>query len=145
MAGMKRFMPAFLFVLLLGALPLHAQHPARWGVRGGLVDGEAMIGGEMIFRLGNGFFFNPSVEISGWGVTTNADAHYAVELTRDAALYGGLGIAAINPKNQDLDAGVNVLVGVGVRRSGFILYTQAKRIVPSSGDGVNTFAFGVRF
>jgi hypothetical protein len=104
-----------------------------------------MAGFEMTFRMGSGFFFNPNVELSGFGVVTNADAHYALELSRDAALWGGLGIAGIIPDGQDLDVGVNVLAGVGVRRGRYILYTQAKRTAPSSGDGFSSFAFGVRF
>ena len=139
---MKRFMPVFLFVLLFG-VPANAQ--MRWGARIGVVDGEPMIGGDLILKIGSGFWFNPNVELSTDVVTTNADAHYDFEINRDSAFWVGAGIALINPKEQDLDVGVNLLAGLGVRRGRYILYTQVKRVAPSDYDGFNALAVGVRF
>jgi hypothetical protein len=124
-----------LFILLAAPVSAGAQErPFLWGVRAGVVDSEPMAGFDLTFRTGNRFFFVPNVEVSGFGVTTNADARYAVELSRDAALWGGLGIAAIIPDGQDLDAGMNVTAGADVRRGRYVLYVQ-----------VSSFAFGVRF
>jgi len=135
-------MPAFLFLLFLAA-PLHAQ--VRWGARVGVVDGDPMIGGDMIVVLGNGFIFNPNVELSSNVVSTNADFHYDIEIGRDAAFWIGAGVALINPEGQDLDAGVNVLAGLGTRRARRILYTQLKITSPADYDSYTSFAFGIRF
>jgi len=139
---MKRFMPVFLFVLMF-VVPADAA--VRWGARIGIVDGEPMIGGELIMKIGSGFWFNPNVELSSDVITTNADVHYDFEISRDAAFWVGAGAAMINPDGQDLDVGVNLLAGLGVRRGRYIIYTQVKRVAPSDYDGFNSLAVGVRF
>ena len=138
---MKRFMPVFVFLLF--AIPATAQ--VRWGARAGVVDGEPMIGADVIMKIAGSVYFNPGVELSGFGVTTNADAHYDFELTRDAALWVGAGIALINPEGKDLSAGVNLLAGVGTRSGRYIFYTQVKRTAPTDGDSFNSLAVGIRF
>jgi len=142
----KKSTALFLCILLAAAVSAAAQQrPFLWGARAGVVDGEPMAGFDMTFRMRDGFFFVPSVELSGFGVVTNADAHYALELSRDAGLWGGLGIAAIIPDEGDLDAGVNATAGASIRRGAYVFYIQAKRTMPTSGDSFNSFAFGVRF
>ena len=142
MTGMKRFMPVFVFLALL-SVPAAAQ--VRWGARVGIVDGEPMIGGDVILKIASSLYFNPGIELSGWGFTANADAHYDFELTRDAALWVGAGIALLNEEERDLDAGVNLLAGLGKRNGRYIFYTQVKRTSPTEGDALNTLAVGMRF
>ena len=139
---MKRFMPVF---LLLFAVSANAQ--VRWGARGGVVDGEPMIGADMILKLGSSnFYFNPGIEVSGYGITSNADFHYDIGLTRDAALWFGAGIAAINARDErDFNVGVNVIGGVGRKSGRYIFYTQLKRTAPSGDPAISTLAVGVRF
>lgn len=138
---MKRFMPVFLFLLFA----VSASSQVRWGARAGVVDGNPMMGGDLVLALGGGFIFNPGVEISDDLISTNADAHYDIEISRDAAFWLGTGIALINPEGQDLDVGVNLIAGVGTRRAGRILYSQVKMTAPSDYDSYTTFAFGIRF
>ena len=140
---MKRFMPVLLFCLLFAALPGDAQH--RWGARVGFVDGEPMIGGDVILSLGRSVYFNPSVELSGYGITANADAHYDIELTRDAAVWFGAGIALVTPEESDLDVGVNLLGGIGTKRGRHIYYAQLKRTMLSGGEDTSSVAAGIRF
>ncbi len=139
---MKKFMPVFLFLLVFAA---SAEAQVRWGVRLGFADSEPMVGGEMIMRIGGGFWFNPNVELSTDIVSANADAHYDIEITRDAAIWFGAGIAAVIPEEQDLDVGVNLLAGIGVNRGGRIFYAQLKRTAPTDYDSYNTVAVGMRF
>ena len=138
---MKKFMPVFLFLLVFAA---SAEARVRWGPRVGFMDGEPMVGFDVLLNMGAGFFFNPNVEVSSDNVSTQADVHYAMELTRDAALWFGAGIAAISPE-RDLDVGVNVLAGIGKNTGGKIFYAQVKHTVPTGGDGYNTIAVGIRF
>jgi hypothetical protein len=140
---MKRFMPAFLFVLLFAAIPLQAQ--VRWGVRLGVVGGGPMIGGDLVLAMGGGFIFNPGVEISHKLISTNADVHYDIEIHRDAAFWVGSGIAVLHPEDRDLDVGVNLIAGVGTRRSGHIIYTQLKMTASAGSENYTTLAVGIRF
>ena len=141
----KSFMPVFLFVLLFAAASAEAQQAIRWGVRVGAADGEPLIGGEMVKSLGGGFVFNPNFELAGNLNSVNADAHYDIEITRDAAFWIGGGIALIMPKDEDLDVGVNGLFGLGRRYTRFIMYVQGKVVGPSSRDSYASIALGVRF
>jgi len=142
---MKRFMPVFLFLLLLcAALPSQAQ--VRWGARGGVVDGDPMIGADVALVLGAGhIIFNPNVELSSDLISTNADFHYDFSINRDSAFWLGAGVALLNPEDQDLDAGVNLLLGLGVRHAPRIYYTQLKYTTTSDNGGYTSAAFGIRF
>jgi|SRR6185436_3232504 len=140
---MKRFMPAFLFLLLFAVVPLQAQ--VRWGARIGVVDGGPMIGGDMVKALGGGFIFNPGIEISDDLIATSADVHYDMQIQRDAAFWIGSGIALLNPEDQDLDVGVNLIAGIGTRRAGRIIYSQLKLTAPADYDSFTTLAVGIRF
>lgn len=134
-------MPVFLFLL---ALPSYAQ--VRWGARVGVVDGEGMIGADVVMVMHNPhIIFNPNVELSSELVSANADFHYDFGINRDSAFWLGAGAALVNPDEQDLDAGVNLLLGLGVRQAPRIYYTQLKYTVLSASDSYTSAAFGVRF
>ena len=135
-----------LLALLFTTLPLAAQfHLRRWGVRGGLADGEAMVGGEYLLPLSSHVVFAPNVELSTEVASGNADIAYGFEIMPDAAAWVGVGAALIHPDEGDLDAGVNAFVGVGVSRGSLYPYVQFKTTKPSGGDSYTTAAFGVRF
>ena len=140
---MKRFMPAFLFLLIFAAATSQAQ--VRWGARVGVVDGDPMVGGDVVVVLGNGFIFNPNVELSRNLISTNADFHYDVSISRDSAYWVGAGAALLNPDGGDLDVGANLLAGLAVRQAPRIFYTQLKYTVSSDNSGYASAAFGVRF
>lgn len=135
-------MPVF---VLLFAISANAQ--VRWGARAGVVDGEPMIGADVIMKIASSsFYFNPGVEVSGYGITSNADLHYDIELTRDAALWFGGGVALLNSDDErDLDVGVNLIAGVGRRSGRYIFYTQLKRTWPTGDDAFGALAVGIRF
>jgi len=135
-------MPVFLFLLLF-ATPSFAQ--VRWGMHAGVADGSGMIGGDVVLPLGNGFYFNPNIELSTKLISTNADFHYDISISRDSAYWIGAGAALVNPDGGDLDAGANILFGLAVRQAPRIFYTQLKYTVASSDDGFLTASFGVRF
>ncbi len=140
---MKKFMPVFLFILFAA---VSAEAQMRWGARiGAVVDGGPMIGADLLVPLGGGFQFNPNFEISDDLVTTNADVHYDIDITRDAAFWLGGGLALINPEGRDLDVGVNLLAGLGTRRGRSIVYAQVKATAPSDYDSYTSVAFGIRF
>lgn len=136
-------MPAFVFVLLFAATASHAQ--VRWGARVGVADGHPMVGGDVVIVLGNGFIFNPNVEVSSHLVSTNADFHYDVSISRDSAYWIGAGAALLDPEGKDLDPGVNLLFGLAVRQAPRIFYTQLKFTKGSAVDGYTSAVFGVRF
>lgn len=135
-------MPVFLFLLFL-SLPSRAQ--VRWGIRGGVADSEAMIGADVIMKVASSIYFNPGVEVSSENVTVNADGHYDFEITRDAAVWLGAGLALVIPDEGDLDPGVNLIAGIGTRSGRYIFYTQAKKTRRTDGDDFNTLAVGIRF
>jgi hypothetical protein len=142
---MKRFMPVFLFVVSFAAA---ANAQTRWGVRLGTADGEPMIGGDVIFRLGaTNFYFNPSVEASSDLTAINADFHYDIALLRDAAFWVGAGGGEILPKGEDLGFAVRFLAGLGTKRGRYIFYTQVVRSSTTHDtlESYTTIAVGVRF
>ena len=140
-------MRKILFIaLILTTLPLTAQFQRRqWGVRGGLADGEAMIGGEYLLPVSAHILFTPNVELSTNLATANADLAYGFELRGDAALWVGVGAAMVHPDESDLDFGVNAFLGIGVSRGAWYPYAQVKATKRSGGDRYTTAAFGVRF
>lgn len=139
---MKRFMPVFLFV---ASFAVSAQAQQLWGIRAGVVEGHPMVGGEMIIRLSNGFFFNPNVELSGDLLTLNADANYTVDANRFSAFWFGIGAALVHPQEQDLDVGVNLFAGLGKRTGSDVVYAQFKTTVSSSEDSYGSVSLGYRF
>ena len=140
---MKRFMPVFLFLLLL-ATPSFAQ--VRWGMHVGVTDGSGMIGGDVVLPLGNGFYFNPNIELSSKLISTNADFHYDISISRDTAYWIGVGAALVNPDERDIvDGGVNIIAGLAVRQAPRIFYTQLKYTTASNDYSYTTASFGVRF
>ncbi len=130
---------------------------AQWdfGVRGGVYtdQSDAFVGVELLHRLGVGeWFFNPNLEWvfveNGDLVTLNADFHY--DLRIDAPIYlwvgGGPAILFNNPDrgDDDTDAGLNLLVGVGFLPGEAVRpYVQGKVVLADETEAV--LAFGVRF
>jgi hypothetical protein len=132
-------------VLALVLLTLPVSAATRWGVRGGTSDGEAVVGGEFTRSINAHLLFNPNVEITKDRVSGNADLAWGFELTSNASAWIGGGVALLMQEEEDLDAGLNLLVGVGVQQGGWFPYVQLKATEPSSGEGYTTAVFGVRF
>lgn len=91
--------------------------------------------------------FNPNVEIGGDHSSLNADLTVNLfQPTRDSIFWVGGGLALIDSDaTDDVDGGVNVLAGAGVRRGNLFPYVQAKFTSPFDGDTYGTAVFGVRF
>jgi hypothetical protein len=141
---MKRFMPAFLFLLVFSAAA-HAQE-TRYGVRVGIVDDDPMIGGEVVVPLPAGFVLNPNFEFSTDAFSLNADAHYDFTLTASTDFWIGAGLAFVNPDEGDFEGGFNLLAGIGVRRGGnWYPYGQLKYTSAGDLDDYASAAVGVRF
>ncbi|MFP5247758.1 MAG: hypothetical protein ACLGH0_13785 [Thermoanaerobaculia bacterium] len=138
---MKKFVPVF-FLLLLVSASAHAQ--LRWGVRAGVVDSEAMIGGELVYPIGAGFVLNPNLEFSSDLFSLNADVHYDFALT-NAQFWLGAGLAFVNPDEGDYDGGFNLLAGIGTQRGSWYPYAQAKLTSAGDIDDYWSVAVGVRF
>ena len=140
---MKRFVPLFLFLLLL-TIPASAQN-TRWGVRAGITDGEPMIGGEFLMPIGAGFVLNPNLEFSQELFSANADVHYDFNINATTAFWVGAGLAFVNPDEGDYDGGFNLLAGVGMQRGRWYPYAQAKMTSAGDIDDYGSLAIGVRF
>jgi hypothetical protein len=139
---MKKFMSAFLFLVLFSAA---AEAQNRWGVRAGVVDEEPMIGAEVIWPLPAGFVLNPNLEFSQELFSLNADVHYDFTLTASTDFWLGAGLAFVNPDEGDYDGGFNLLTGVGVRRGDWYPYGQFKLTSAGDIDDYWSLAVGVRF
>lgn len=138
---MKKFMPAFLFLLVFSAA---AEGQTRYGVRVGIVDEEPMIGAEVLVPLPAGFVLNPNIEFSSDLFTANADVHYDFTLNAQTDFWVGAGLAFINPDEGDVDGGWNLLTGLGVRRGRWYPYGQFKA-TGGDFDEIFSLAAGVRF
>ena len=139
---MKRFMPAFLFLLLFSVA---AEAQVKWGVRAGIVDEDPMIGAEVIVPLPAGFVLNPNIEFSSDAFSANADVHYDFTLTANTDFWIGAGLAFVNPDESEYDGGFNLLTGVGVRRGRWYPYGQLKYTSAGDIDDYVSVAVGVRF
>jgi hypothetical protein len=140
---MKKFMPLFLFSLLVLSLPAAAE--VRWGVRAGVTDGEPMIGGEVLVPIGAGFVLNPNLEFTQELFSANADVHYDFSLGANTDFWAGAGLAFVNPDEGDYDGGVNILGGVGIERGNWYPYGQVKWTTAGDLDDFVSIAVGVRF
>lgn len=139
---MKRFMSAFLFLVVFSAA---AEAQTRWGVRVGVTDGEPMIGTEILWALPAGFVLNPNIEFTQELFSANADVHYDFTLTANTDFWLGAGLAFVNPDEGDYDGGVNLLTGLGVRRGNWYPYGQFKLTSAGDTDDFWSLAVGVRF
>lgn len=139
---MKRFMPAFLFLLVFSVA---ANAQTRWGVRIGIVDEEPMIGGEVLVPLPAGFVLNPNIEFTSEAFVANADVHYDFTLNAATDLWVGAGLSFVNPSEGDYDGGPNVHAGLGVRRGRWYPYGQLRFTSAGDLDDFASLAVGVRF
>lgn len=133
----------FTFVLLLLSIPAEAQ--MRWGVRGGLTDGEPMIGGDFAYPIFGDFVLNPSIEFTSELFSANADVHYDIDVTNNSSFWVGAGLAFLNPDEGDIDGGVNLLGGYGMQRGRWYPYAQVRLTSGGDIDNFTSFQVGVRF
>jgi hypothetical protein len=130
---------------------------ADFGVRGGAYteEEEAFLGAEALFGVGGSktWFGNPNVEHAfiddGDLTTASFDFHYDFLSRKDYSVWAGAGPTLIFKDgdafagNDDTDAGVNLLMGVGATQGAARPYGQMKVIV--SDDTQAVLAAGVRF
>jgi hypothetical protein len=140
-------------LFLLAPAPASAQ--TDFGVRGGayLEDADPFVGLEVLTRMGSSdWFFNPNVEFvfadERDRITGNFDFHYDFRVTSDYYLWAGGGAAILytdgdGGRDDETDAGLNLLGGIGWRLSGMTPYAQLKVIL--SDDSEVVAAVGVRF
>lgn len=140
-------------LLALAAAPAAAQ--VDFGVRAGgyLEDSDPFVGLELLTRMGSSqWYFNPNVEFvfadERDKISANFDFHYDFRTGQDYYLWAGLGPAVINtegPRGHDdeTDAGLNLLGGIGWRVEGMTPYAQLKVVL--SDDSELVAAVGIRF
>jgi hypothetical protein len=124
-------------VAFLAAAPSHA---IDFGVRAGAVvdDSDPYVGLELLSQVGQSpWYFNPNVEFvdadTGDRVSANFDFHFDVRTAGDYYLWAGLGAAGIHAEavgNQDskVDAGLNLLAGIGWKLEEMTPYAQLKLV-----------------
>lgn len=139
---MKRLIPVFLLLVLVS---LSAEAQVRWGVRAGIMDGDPMIGADLLMPLAAGFMLNPNLEFSQNLFSANADVHYPFEINAGTTLWVGAGLAFVNPDEGDYDGGFNLLAGGSMRRGNLTPYAQAKLTSAGDIDDYISVAVGVRF
>lgn len=155
-----RSIPARSFVgFALVALALFAAAPAAaqvdFGVRVGgyLEDRDPFVGIELLTRMGaSEWFFNPNVEFvfaeERDRISANFDFHYDFRTGQEYYLWAGAGVAVINTEgfrgaDDETDAGLNLLGGIGWRVDGMTPYAQLKVVL--SDDSEVVAAVGIRF
>ena len=141
---------------LFAAMPLSAQNNSSVsvGVRTGLYfdPTDLMIGGELLVPLTSALYLNPNIEYVFADYATvaafNLDAHYDLPIGGDPFIWFGAGIGLLyadpeGPVDGDINAGLDILFGVGFDAGPIIPYSQLKVFV---GDGSQlSLAFGLRF
>jgi hypothetical protein len=144
---------AFALLLTLIAVPAAAQ--VDFGVRAGayLEDADPFVGLELLTRMGSSeWFFNPNLEFvfadERDRISANFDFHYDFRKGEDYYLWAGAGPAVINTegvggRDDETDAGLNLLGGVGWRVEGMTPYAQLKVVL--SDDSELVAAVGIRF
>jgi len=142
---------AALAVLL--AAPAAAQVDV--GVRAGgyLEDNDPFVGLELLTQVGaSEWFFNPNIEFvfadERDKIAANFDFHYDFPAQKGYYLWAGGGLAVINTegvggRDDETDAGLNVLGGIGWRVEGMTPYAQLKVVLADDSELVA--AVGIRF
>ena len=138
----------------MGVSPALAR--ADFGVRGSAYteEEEAFLGAEALFGIGGGSWYaNPNLEHAfiddGDLNTASFDFHYDFKQGRDYTVWAGGGPTLIFKDgdafrdDDDTDAGVNLLVGLGARQGEVRPYGQMKVIVADDTQAV--LAAGIRF
>lgn len=146
---------ACVLACVLSIAPVHAK--TDFGVRGGTysdVD-EPFLGAEALFGVGTAkhWFGNPNIEHAfvddGNLTTVSFDFHYDFPTGEPYTLWAGAGPTLIfrdrnRPGNDDdTDAGVNLVFGVGAKQGDVRPYGQMKVVV--SDDSAAVLGVGVRF
>ncbi|MCM2270192.1 MAG: hypothetical protein NDJ75_08820 [Thermoanaerobaculia bacterium] len=144
---------AFVAIAAFSAAPAAAQ--VDFGVRAGgyLEDTDPFVGLELLTRMGTSeWFFNPNVEFvfadARDKISANFDFHYDFRTGQDYYLWAGAGAAVINTeglggRDDETDAGLNLLGGIGWRVDGMTPYAQLKVVL--SDDSELVAAVGIRF
>jgi hypothetical protein len=150
------FVAASLLVLLTMATPAEAR-TADFGVRGGVYPDqeEPFVGAEALFGVGETprWFGNPNVEhvlADGGDLTAfSFDFHYDFPTGEPYTFWVGTGPTLIHRDrgapggNDTTDAGLNVLLGVGAKKSEVRPYGQLKIVL--ADDSMAVLGVGVRF
>jgi hypothetical protein len=159
----KAFLSSLLFVsacaLVVSTMVSPTLARPDFGVRAGAYsddndDEDAFLGAEALFSMGTGqrWFGNPNLEHTfvedGDMNTASFDFHYDFTKDRPYTWWAGAGPTLIfredDPSgNDDTDAGVNLLIGLGDKKGEVRPYGQMKVIV--SDDTQAVLAAGVRF
>lgn len=156
-AGRHRLAAAALGLLLLLLAGGTTRAATDVGVRGGPYTDteEPFIGAELLFNLDGDspWYGNPNAEYvfveDGGLATVSFDFHYDFAAGGRATVWAGAGPTLIltdrdRPGNDDdVDAGANLLFGVGAREGEVRPYGQVKLILADDSQAV--LAFGVRF
>jgi len=139
----------------LFANPAHAEWD--FGLRGGYYTDaeEPFLGLELLTQVGDTrWWFNPNVEFvfvdPGDLWTLNLDFHYDFDTSdRDTYVWAGGGPAVVfrdrggRFDDDDTEAGLNLLAGIGWQREAFVPYLQGKILLSDDSEAV--LAVGVRF
>ena len=159
----KAFVGSLLFVsacvLVVSTMVSPAQARPDFGVRGGAYsddngDEDAFLGAEALFTMGTGhhWYGNPNLEHTfveeGDMNAASFDFHYDFTNSRPYTWWAGGGPTLIfredDPSgNDDTDAGVNLLIGLGDKKGEVRPYGQMKVVVADDTQAV--LAAGVRF
>jgi hypothetical protein len=157
MIRQKTLIPILVFVAFGFLFSSRAEADIKPGIRAGAYfdAGGFFIGGDILAKISNRWYFNPNVEyVFGDGadlLTANFDIHYDLR-TSAKNLYvwvgGGLAVIHTDPDNDriegDTDPGLNLLMGVGFPfGGGKVFFIQPKAIIADNSDF--SIAFGLRF
>ncbi|KAB2963828.1 MAG: hypothetical protein F9K16_05795 [Thermoanaerobaculia bacterium] len=140
-------------VVGLAAAPVAAD--VDFGVRAGayLEDSDPMVGVELLMPMpARDWFFNPNIEMIFADPqdrqSLNFDFHYDFRQTAEYYLWAGAGGAAIHTdswrnRDDEWNAGLNLLGGIGLRLQGMTPYAQLKVVL--SDESEVAAAVGIRF
>ena len=138
-------MKRLLFALFLLALVVPAHAQMRWGVRAGITEGEPMIGTDLLIPITGDLMANPNIEFTSEMFSANADVHYDFDLASNVSFWVGAGLAFVNPDEDELQGGVNLLGGVGIAKGRWYPYGQVKLTSTRDAGDFASVAVGVRF
>lgn len=152
--SVRRLLTLLTFVMCTTAT-LHAQSSAiSPGIRVGAYfdPTDLYLGGELLIPLSGAVYLNPNLEYvfvdGGTFATFNFDAHYDFPVSDPAYVWFGLGLGLLysdpeGPPESDLNAGLNILLGLGFNAGPVVPYTQFKATMAET----NRFSlgFGLRF
>ena len=138
--------------LALTLLAAPAMADTEFGARAGVItdEGDGFVGAEVLANVHGSWFFNPNLEAvfaDNDSVSLNGDFHYDLVQRQPYYVWVGAGPALIfrdeDPVHDDTDLGVNLVAGVGFKRTQFTPYVQSK--VTLADDDQFGLAFGMRF